>query len=97
MAQWLLSIRPTINVSALNDYAFRVTCINQDVEMAKWLYSIKPDIDIEEAFVTICEEINGNLEFAQWLLSVKPDIDISAQNNRAFVESCKHCRFCRVL
>lgn len=92
MAQWLLSIRPTINVSDLNDYAFRVACVNQDLEMAKWLYSIKPDINIENAFVTICEEINGNLEFAQWLLSVKPEIDISAENNRAFVESCKHLR-----
>jgi hypothetical protein len=92
MAQWLWNIRPTINVSALNDYAFRVACMNQDLEMAKWLYSIKPDINIEDAFVTICEEINGDLEFAKWLLFVKPDIDISAQNNRAFVESCKHLR-----
>ena len=92
MAQWLLKIKPDIEISMDNEYIFRYTCDNGHLEVAKWLLSVKPDIDIsardEYAFKGACE--NGHLNLAKWLLSVKPDIDISARDEYAFRYACEN-------
>jgi len=91
VAQWLLSIKPDINISADDDCAFRWTCDYGHLEVAQWLRSIKPDINISAeddwAFKGACE--NGHLEVAQWLLSIKPDINISAEYDFSFIFACQ--------
>ena len=90
MAKLLLSAKPDIDISAHNEWAFRISCIYGHLEVAKWLLAIKPDIDIsahdEYAFRSSCEK--GHLEVAKWLLSIKPDIDISARHDGTFRVSC---------
>jgi ankyrin repeat protein len=74
MAQWLLQICPTINISANNEQAFRYACIEGYLEVAKWLLQVCPNIHIsaynEEAFRWAC--VNGHLEVAKWLHQMKP-------------------------
>lgn len=76
LAKRLLSIKPTINISTLNESAFRITCYNGHIEVAKWLLAIKPTIDIsaddEYAFRYACS--NGHVKVATWLLEIKPSI-----------------------
>ena len=45
IAEWLLKIKPDINISVRNDYAFRHACSNGFINVAKWLLEIKPSID----------------------------------------------------
>ena len=72
VAQWLLSIKPDIDVSAVSDWAFRWTCENGHLEVAQWLLSIKPDIDVSAvsdwAFKGACQE--GHLDVSQWLCTL---------------------------
>ncbi len=42
VAQWLLQINPTINISAINEHAFRSACFNGHLEVAQWLRSLMP-------------------------------------------------------
>lgn len=90
MCKWSL-IKPTINISYENDYAFRFACVEGHLGVAQWLLSIKPDINIsannEHAFKYTC--FKGHLEVAQWLLSIKPDIDISVDNDVVFRFVCQ--------
>ena len=76
VAQWLLSIKPDINISVHNAGAFRFACQNGDLHIAQWLLSVKPDINIsardEEAFRWACSE--GHLQVAQWLQTLKPHL-----------------------
>jgi ankyrin repeat protein len=92
VAKWLLSIKPTINISALNEEVFRWSCSNGQLHVAQWLLSVKPDIVIsyfnECAFRWACN--NNQLHVAQWLLSVKPDINISVWNENAFRMACHY-------
>jgi len=43
VAQWFLSIKPTIDISAKNEYAFRYACEKGHLEVAQWLQSLNPD------------------------------------------------------
>ena len=90
LAKWFLTIKPTIDISARNEYVFIRTCRNGHLDVAKWLLAIKPTINIsaedEYAFRTSCA--NGRLEICKWLLSVKPTINISVDNESAFIWSC---------
>ena len=92
MAKLLLSAKPDIDISAHNEWAFRISCIYGHLEVAKWLLSVKPYIDIsaenEFAFRLSCS--HGHLEVAKWLLSLKPDIDISARHDYAVRSSCNN-------
>jgi len=85
-------LKPTIDVSAGNECAFRGSTENGHLEIAQWLLSVKPSIDIssenEYAFRWSCRK--GYLNIAQWLLSVKPTIDISAELDCAFRGSCRN-------
>jgi ankyrin repeat protein len=79
-----------IDISVLNEYAFRYACVNGHLHDAQWLLQNKPAIDIsaynEEVFRYACS--NGHLHVAQWLLQIKPTIDISANNESAFIWAC---------
>ena len=86
VAQWLLQIKPTINVSTDNEYAFRWACGNGHLHVAQWLLQINPTIDNEFAFQWAC--VYGHLHVAQWLLQIKPTINVSAYNEYAFRQAC---------
>jgi hypothetical protein len=90
IAQWLLSVKPDIDISVENEYAFTKTCENGHLDIAQWLLSVNPHTDIsvenEYAFRWACE--NGHFSVAKWLLQIKPDIDISAKSEHAFRGSC---------
>ena len=74
-AQWLLSVKPSINISADYEYAFRWACVKGHLETAQWLLTLKPSINIsaenEYAFRCACQ--NGHLETAQWLQPLCPE------------------------
>lgn len=42
--QWLLEIKPDIDISALDHHAFRCACIRKNLAMATWIQSLKPNI-----------------------------------------------------
>ena len=46
IAKWLLSIQPTINISSLNEWAFRYSFYNGKFGIVKWLLKKKPNINI---------------------------------------------------
>ena len=68
MAKWLLQIKPDIDISTNNDYAFRWVCYKGYLDIAKWLLQIKPDINIsaedEFAFRWACLE--GHIHIVKW-------------------------------
>ena len=44
VAKWLLEVKPDINISAYNDYAFRCACEYGHLELAQWLADeVKPE------------------------------------------------------
>lgn len=75
--QWLLEMRPHIDVCTHNYFAFRSACKNKNIPMAKWLLEIRPDTNIlygdNDAFKTAC--LNCNFDVAEWLLQVHPILD----------------------
>ena len=54
MAQWLLSVKPDINISAEDDWAFLNACEMCHLEVAKWLQSLNPYLYV------IKYDYNGN-------------------------------------
>jgi len=42
VAQWLLTVKPDINISVDNDIAFRTACHTGCSEVAEWLQSLNP-------------------------------------------------------
>jgi hypothetical protein len=44
--KWLLSVKPSINISADEEYVFRDACENGHLETAKFLLSVNPSINI---------------------------------------------------
>ena len=40
----MLQVKPNINISAKNDYAFRYACLNGHLLVTQWLQSIKPNL-----------------------------------------------------
>lgn len=78
VAEWLLQVKPDINISASNEDAFRMSCINGHLNVAKWLLQRKPDIDIAAidgfAFNGACSR--RHLDVVKWLASLNPDYKI---------------------
>ena len=48
VAKWLLSVKPDINISSRDDFAFRWACHFRHLEVAKWLQSLKPYLYVIE-------------------------------------------------
>jgi len=72
VVKWLYSITP-MTVYVMSS-AFKIACINEDIEMAKWIYFTNEKViilvDIQELFEMAC--IYDNLELTQWLYSIRP-------------------------
>jgi hypothetical protein len=85
VAQWLYEIKPTLDISAKNEFAFRFACQNGHLVVAQWLYDLKPTLDIsaynEEAFRRAC--FNGHLQVAQFIQSLNPNkyMIVNVENN----------------
>jgi hypothetical protein len=100
VAQWLLLVCPTINISSDNYIAFKMACTKGHLHVAQWLLQVSKekgqDINIsssnEYAFRLAC--FNGHLHVAQWLFKVSQErgecIDILADNDFAFRMACKN-------
>ena len=98
--QWLLQIKPCINISVYNDLAFSNACTNGHLEIAQWLLHISKErgknINIsaehEYAFRWAC--FKGHLHVAQLLIQISKergqDINISAVNDFAFRQACQY-------
>jgi hypothetical protein len=89
VAQWLLQIKPEINVSLNSEYAFRYACRRGNLSVAQWLLQIKPEINIsawdEYAFHFAC--LGGHLIVAQWLCSIKSNYKIVVENDNIIAYS----------
>ena len=48
VAKWLLQVKPDINISIDNEYAFRWTCANRQLNVAEWLQSLNPYLYVIE-------------------------------------------------
>ena len=48
MMKWLLFVKPDINISAKDEWAFRWACSFGHLEVAKWLLSLKPYLYVIE-------------------------------------------------
>ena len=74
MAQWLYKIKPEINISAEDDYAFINACAYGKLDVVQWLCQIKPDISIsacnDEAFRNACS--NRHLDMGKWFCNLLP-------------------------
>ena len=77
--QQLLQLNPDINISAINDEAFRYTCANGHLHVAQWLLQVSKkrgqDIDIsaENEFAFRWAYNEGHYHIVKWLQSLKPD------------------------
>jgi ankyrin repeat protein len=53
--KWLLEVKPDIDISVDNDYAFRKASVNENLEIAKLLVELNPDkyqLETEERIVS---------------------------------------------
>jgi len=91
LAQWLLSVKPTIDISEVDEAAFRHACGRGHLEVAQWLLSVKPNINIsagyEEAFIYACK--NGHLSVAEWLQSLNNQKYVISYNKEMRIISYK--------
>jgi hypothetical protein len=90
VAQWLLEINPDVDISAMEEHAFRHTCKNGHLAVAQWLLRVKPETNVSacDEYAFCWASANGYLEMAQWLIQVNPAIDLTACNEEAFRCAC---------
>jgi hypothetical protein len=93
MAQWLYQIKPTLDISTGNEWAFQSACANGHLKLTQWLYQVKPSLDIsaknEYAFRRAC--VNGHLDVAQWIQSLNPNkYVIKVDNNKNITYYIRH-------
>ena len=100
LAKWLLSVKPSINISADNDYAFRYACVYEHLETAQWLQTLcaeKYSLYVNDTGRIIYKiftplKINGTIQ--------KTDLEMCpiCQENQEELQTvdCKHgyCRVC---
>jgi len=81
-----------IDMSAQNEYAFRLACENDSDYTPEWLLQKKPDINISAdnnyAFRKARE--NGHIKLVQWLLELQPSINITDTTQADFIRVCKN-------
>ncbi len=74
-AQWLLKIKPDINICFGNEYAFRYACCEGNIDIAKWLLKMKPSINISIHDNYAFRHVRrfGPLKIACWLGHFNPE------------------------
>jgi hypothetical protein len=91
-ARGLLSSHPTLDIHAVDDYAFQWAYWNGHLEVAQWLVGLG-GVDVhavnDQAFRWSCWR--GWLELAQWLWGLG-GVNIHAENDYAFRFSCENGR-----
>ena len=72
----LLEIKPDIDISIENDYAFRMACQEGHIKVAKWLFKINPyiNISIENDYAFRMSCIRGNIKIIKWIYKLNPFI-----------------------
>ncbi len=83
VAQWLLEVKPDIDVK----YGYRYALGNGHLDVAQWISDVCPYINNntehhEQAFRYAC--YNNNIQAAQWILKVNPNINIYTHNDFAY-------------
>ena len=83
IVQWLLQVKPDINISNKNEKAFLLACDFNHLQLAKWLLQVKPDINVsaqnDQAFRSASFEDHAKI--AQWLYQIRPYHYILELNN----------------
>ena len=72
----LLEIKPDIDISIENDYAFRMACQEGHIKVAKWLFKINSyiNISIENDYAFRMSCIRGNIKIIKWIYKLNPFI-----------------------
>jgi hypothetical protein len=75
LAKWLLEIKPDINISADDYYAFRNAFKNEHYSTTLWLLNIDPliDITVDDDYAFKCACKNLHHEISKLLASIRPD------------------------
>jgi hypothetical protein len=87
----ITSTYPEIDISAMNDDAFRKAIYYGHFDIAEWLLEIKPEIkntvnyDYAFHFTGLS---NGNLDTAKYLFNLKPELKNTIQQYQSFEYSC---------
>lgn len=75
VAQWLLFVKPTIDISIEDEKSLRLACKYGHLHVAQWLLTINTNIDIckwaDLNFINMCSY--GHANVAQWLHSFISD------------------------
>lgn len=93
VAQWLMSIHPTIRVSADADFAFRMACANGAFALVQWLLATFRGICVaseqHHAFRSAC--YNGHVEVVRLLVDACPSVtrDMDVMQD-VLVEACRN-------
>ena len=73
-AEWLIQIKPNLNISFEDEIPFTTAIYNRQIDFAKWLLEIKPDIDISArnncSFLSLC--YRGDIFLVLWFQSLRP-------------------------
>ena len=92
IAKWLLTINPTLNVRACNDFAFLSGCKNGNYDTVTWLYSTYyyntvPNLNFNFALLYACE--NGHARIVKWLRTIAPkDVCLSLPDHAYLKWAC---------
>jgi hypothetical protein len=101
VAQWLFQIKPTIDISAENEFAFRHACYYGHLQVAQWLVLLNPtkykikvsDDDDGNIVYEITKELNirGMKEVSEWEvcpICCEANADIITECNHSYCETC---------
>ena len=102
-AQWLYQIKPSINISAGNEEAFRDACLSGHLHVAQWIQSLNPNkyiIVVENnTIINYTIHNNNNKINKSKTIIYKDQIDICPICSETVCElqtSCNHtfCEYC---
>lgn len=79
VADWLLSLKPDMDISRENDFYFRRSCAYGLFRMAQWIFEKRPNVNIAfnnyDAFREAC--LGGYTNIIEWLLTIFPTISLN--------------------